>query len=135
MNESENWIVLFFKERITLKHWKIIRSSEPRSAFEKRRSVLDIPTTMSIYEFNLCSIEYLFSGYWVVIRPIKSKRAINEVVICGKVYWWIVPRKNLLNNFISFVFPFIKMYWQLDCNLYRRPSTKLSLKFNLESGH
>ena len=30
MNESGNWIVFFFKEKITLKHLKIVRSSDPR---------------------------------------------------------------------------------------------------------
>ena len=30
MNESGNWVVFFFKEKITLKHLKIIWSSEPR---------------------------------------------------------------------------------------------------------
>ena len=30
LNKSGNWIVVFFKKKITLKHLKIIRSSEPR---------------------------------------------------------------------------------------------------------
>ena len=30
LNETGNWIVFFFKEKMTLKHLKIIRSSEPR---------------------------------------------------------------------------------------------------------
>ena len=33
MNEKGNWIVFFFKEKITLKHLNIVRSSDPRTRY------------------------------------------------------------------------------------------------------
>ena len=30
LNKNENWIACFFKEKITLKQWKIITSFDPR---------------------------------------------------------------------------------------------------------
>ena len=39
MNGNGNWIVFFFKEKITLKHLKIIKSSKPRIRLENEKNL------------------------------------------------------------------------------------------------